>query len=95
MEQHAKVIITEEGRSGSVTYAEQGRSLSGWWEFAGGDAIAIVCMGGAEDWKTRHAWAADRRSDILRHIADAVIRQKAGGCSAEIEEEGGWITFRR
>lgn len=95
MEQNARVTITEEGRSGSVTYEEQGRSISGWWEFAGGDAIAIVCMGGAEEWNARHAWAVDRRTAILRLIADAVIRQKAGGCSAEIEEEGGWITIRR
>ncbi len=95
MELKGKVTITEQGRSGSVIYTEEGHALTGWWEFAGGDAIAVVCMGGVEDWRTRHPWAADRRTDILRQIADAVIRQKAGGCSADIEEEGGWITIRR
>ena len=35
-----RVIITEEGRSGSVSYQEGDHRITGWWEFAGGDAVA-------------------------------------------------------
>ncbi len=91
----AQVHITEEGRSGSVTYENEGRRISGWWEFAGGDAIAIVNMGSVREWQHGHPWAVDQRAAILRFVADGVVRQKAPGCKAEIDEEGGWITLRR
>jgi hypothetical protein len=90
-----RVIITEEGRSGSVIYEEQGRRITGWWEFAGGDAVAIVNMGGADAWRNSHPWAAGRRTEVLRFVADEVVRQKAGGCKADIDETDGWITIRR
>ncbi len=90
-----RVTITEEGRSGSVVYEEEGQRIGGWWEFAGGDAIAIVNMGSAEEWRHGQAWAVERRSGILRFVAAEVVRQKAGGCRAEIDEPNGWITIRR
>jgi hypothetical protein len=95
MSSSSKVTITEEGRSGDVRYSEEGNSITGWWEFGGGDAIAIVNMGSAADWSARYAWTAGRRAAILRRVADEVIRQKAGGCTADIDVEGGWITIRR
>lgn len=90
-----KVTITEEGRSGSVLYEEAGHRICGWWEFAGGDAIAIVNMGSAQEWRSGQAWAVERRAEVLRFIAEEVVRQKATGCRADIDEEGGWITIRR
>jgi hypothetical protein len=90
----ATVTITQEGRSGNVRYSDGEHSISGWWEFAGGDAVAIVSMGSAEAWRTQHPWATDQRAGILRRVADEVLRQKASGCKADIDEEGGWITIR-
>ena len=92
---NAKVTITEDGRSGSVSYTEPGGTISGWWEFAGGDAIAIVNMGSESVWCVQHPWAMDRRADILRSVGDEVVRQKASGCKAEIDLEGGWINIVR
>jgi hypothetical protein len=89
----AQVTITVEGRSGSVTYESDGRRIAGWWEFAGGDAVAIVSIGSASEWRQRHPWALEQRAEILRFVANEVVRQKAGGCRAEIDEEGGWITL--
>lgn len=91
----ARVSITEQGRSGDVVYEEEGRSIKGWWEFAGGDAIAIVNMGAASEWVHGHPWAVDRRAEILRFVGQEVVRQKAGGCRAEVDEAGGWITIVR
>jgi hypothetical protein len=52
-------------------------------------------MGSAEVWRAQHPWAMDQRAAILRRVADEVIRQKASGCTADIDGEGGWITLRR
>lgn len=89
------VTITEEGRSGSVQYEQEGRRISGWWEFAGGDAVAIVYMGSTSEWQHGHPWAVEQRAEILRFVGEEVVRQKAGSCKAEIDEEGGWITITR
>lgn len=87
------VRITQQGRSGEVIYEEAGGRIAGWWEFGGGHAIAIVSMGSTSEWRNGHAWAEARRADILRFVADEVVRQKASGCHAEIDEEGGMITL--
>jgi hypothetical protein len=89
------VTITEEGRSGSVSYEVEDQRITGWWEFAGGDALAIVSLGSAQEWERGHPWAMAQRAAILRSVADEVIRQKAPGHTAEVDEEGGWITIRR
>lgn len=89
-----QVTITTEGRSGSVIYTADGGRISGWWEFAGGDAIAIANMGSMAEWQRVHPWAVSERSAILRFIAQEMIRQKASGCRADIDEESGWIELR-
>lgn len=91
----ARVTITEEGRSGSVTFHENDRSLSGWWEFAGNDAVALVYLGPAAQWQPQDIWPEGEHSGIFRFVADEVIRQKCSGCVADIDEVSGWITIRR
>ena len=82
----ARVTITEEGRSGSVTWQQHDQTVTGWWEFAGGDAIALVRLDAPSD------WPAEQRAAVFRFVADEVIRQKCSGGRAEIDAVGGWIT---
>jgi hypothetical protein len=89
------VTITESGRESSITYSEGSRAITGYQEFGGADVVAIVSMGSIDDWRARHAWAVDRRAQILRYVADEVIRQKAPGCSAEINDANGDIVLRK
>ena len=71
------VGIEETGRNGSVTYRDAAGSLSFYWEFGGGDTVATLEVGTESEWRSRPPWAAARRTEILRRIADEVIRQKA------------------
>lgn len=89
-----RVSIEDQGRSGTVTYDEAGNRLACYWEFGGGDAVAIVQCGSAAAW-ARHPWALGRRAQILQYIADEVVRQKAPGCRAEIDPKSGDIVLRR
>ena len=91
----ARVTIIENGRDGRVEYGEGLRSIDGYWEFGGNDVVVIVSMGSREDWQRSHAWALDRRADILRLVADEVIRQRAPSCKADIDEEQGVILLRQ
>jgi hypothetical protein len=89
------VIITENGRSGRAQYREDARTIDGYFEFGGGDVVAIVSMGSREDWRRSHAWAMDRRAVILQFVADEVVRQRAPACTAEIDEQSGDILLRQ
>lgn len=87
------VRIGEQGRGGTVVYREPGGELRFWWEFGGGDAVALINVGTAVDWATHHPWAAPRREEILDRVASEVIRQRAPSCKAEFDPSG-WIALR-
>lgn len=89
------VSITGSGRSGQVVYREAAGELSFYWEFGGGDVVASVQVGTETEWRTKHLWAAERRSEILRFLAAELVRQKAPSCRAEIDERRGWINLRQ
>lgn len=89
-----RVTITQSGRSGSVDYHEPEGHLSFYWEFGGGDTVALLWGGDAAAWSARHPWASARRREILERVAQEVVRQKAPTCRAEIDEVQGIITVR-
>lgn len=89
-----RVSVNQNGRSGQVTYHEGLHTIDGYWEFGGGDVVAIVSMGAVDEWRRQHAWAADRRTEILDFVAGELIRQQAPTCSAEIDRASGDILLR-
>jgi hypothetical protein len=89
------VAITENGRDGRVVYREPAGEQSFYWEFGGGDVVAIVQVGTADAWRTSAPWAVDRRGEILSYVAAEVVRQKAPGCRADIDDRGGCIYLRQ
>lgn len=89
-----RVDISSEGRGGSIVYLEGEQVISGWWEFGGGDTIAILSFDKASVWNNRYPWASERRREILERIAQEAIQQKAPTCRADIDEENGYIYIR-
>lgn len=86
-----KVTIIENGRDGQVLYHEGPHTINGYWEFGGNDVVTIVSMGDRDEWRNRYPWALDRRSEMLRFVADEVIRMRAPTCTAAIDEASGTI----
>ena len=89
------VIIDQQGRSGTVTYREAGGSIPLSWEFGGNDVVAVIYFADESAWRLQYPWAVERRAEILRHVADEVIRQRAPGCRAEIDERSDSINIRQ
>jgi hypothetical protein len=90
-----RVTITEAGRSGRVIYTAPAGEMSFHWELGGNDALALIFVGPLQAWRTEHPWAVDGRQEILRFVASEVIRQRAAGCVADIDDAKGWIALRR
>jgi hypothetical protein len=89
------VTITQQGRGGTVTYQEAGGSIPMSWEFGGEDVIAIINFADEPTWRAQYPWAAARRTEIVRRIADEAIRQRAPGSLAQIDERAGRIHLRQ
>src|SRR4051794_24822782 len=89
------VTIGQGGRSGTVTYREAAGTIPMSWEFGGNDVVAIIYFEEESVWRAKYPWAAVRRAEILRRVADEVIRQQAPGCRAEIDARSGWINLHQ
>jgi hypothetical protein len=88
------VEIVQSGRSGSVNYHEPSGCISFYWEFGGGDTVAIIWIEDLAVWSSRHPWAVGRRREILERVAYKVVRQKAPTCRADIDDGNGCIYIR-
>src|SRR5512144_1784047 len=88
-----RVQISDGGRAGTVTYREGLHTASFDWEFAMSPALAVISGPKARDWDRVCPWAAGRQGEVLEHVAGEVIRQKAGGCTPEIDLAAGTITL--
>jgi hypothetical protein len=81
-----EVQIVENGPAGTVYYFEKGQTLKVYWEFGGGDAVAILYTPTEEKWDSQVPWAQGRRREVLEFVAKQVIQQKAPGCDIRWSE---------
>jgi hypothetical protein len=90
-----EVAIEEKGRCGTIYYREGAESMPFFWEFGGGNnIIAIISGPKPADWDGSHPWARGRRSEIMRRVAEALIRKQGRGCKPEFEDETTTIYLR-
>ena len=73
------------GQSGYVFYHEGSRELPLYWEYGGGETIAIVRVEEPEKLGARFPWAVGREQVILERIAQELVRQQAPGSVVEID----------
>ena len=81
-----KVIIETRGQAGAIIYTEASDSLRCDWEYGAYDIIAIVWATLPVDWDSTYPWAKGRKQEIIRRIADEVIKQNAPNC---------WVEYQR
>ena len=89
-----KVEIPMGSRSGHISYHEGASVASFYWEFGGGDVIAIIYIGQPSEWSKKHPWAANRRHEILDRMIWEVIHQRAPTCKADTDEKAGYVYLR-
>ena len=84
MPENWSVDIETRGRDGAVYYSEGLNRVRFYWEFGGTPRILAIISGPRPDeWDDSSPWARGRRAEIMRRIAEDVIRQKAPGCAPE------------
>ncbi len=91
----SKVTVTSTGRSGTVEYREGRESCRLYWEFGGGDVLAMLSIPSTQDWDRLYPWAQGRRQDILQTVARETQRQRAPHARIEWDEARLCIYFRQ
>jgi hypothetical protein len=89
-----KVSVIEAGRSGHIEYLESGHTCKCYWEFGGGDTIAIISVPSAGEWDIKYHWAKGRRHEILNRIANETRKLRAPTASIEWDDQRNCIYLR-
>lgn len=71
-----RLRYAEEGRSGRVFFESKGGSFDMYFEFGGGDVLAVLDVPAERDWQKRTGLPLDQRASVLRFIAEGVIRDR-------------------
>lgn len=88
----AKINIATQGRSGRVQYIEgslfKKNTCDFYWEFGGGDTVAIIWFPKEDaEWDKKYPWAAGRRMQIVREMAEQVRKQQAPSSTLKWEDD--------
>ena len=86
-EQGRQLLFADGGRSGQVIYIDKIGRLEFYFEFAGGNCLAIVTVPSTSEWHRATGRPADTRYEILTYIAEQIIIQKAPGHRYKIIED--------
>ncbi len=87
----AKVNIITKGRYGSIQYIEgslfKKNTCEFYWEFGGADTIAIIWFPKSDtEWDKKYPWAAGRRMEIVKYMAEEVRKQQAPSSTLKWED---------
>lgn len=87
-EKGAQVSFSNEGRGGQVFYRGKAGAFAMYWEFGGGDTIAIIDIPSEQHWETQTKIPLEKRMDILHFIGKKTVQvQTTGGKGAyEIQD---------
>lgn len=67
------------GRGGYVRFENNLTSFELWWEFGGGNALALIDIPSEKDWEATTKIPLAQREETLRFIAEQVIQDQASG----------------
>lgn len=76
---NARLNYSTEGRGGTVFFESDETNFDMWWEFGGGDALAIIDIPSEQHWVARTNLPLEKRAAILDYIGQQVIQDQASG----------------
>ena len=76
----AKINVIQKGPSGTVQYIEgflKKNVCEFYFEFGGGDTVAIIWIPSENEWDAKYPWAGGRRKEIITFMAEEVRRKQS------------------
>ncbi len=88
-----RIRIESQGRSGDIVITLPDGEVRFWWEFGGGDCIAMVRVPDPQQWKTQDPLKNYPRAAFLEAMAAEVSALQCPGATHTISED--FIEFYR
>jgi len=87
----ANINIITDGPSGTIQYIEgslfKKNICEFYWEFGGAGTVAIIWfLNNDDEWDKRYPWAAGRRMEIVRDMAEKVRKRQAPSSTLKCED---------
>lgn len=89
-----RLWFSQEGRGGDYSYESGEGRFSSWWEFGGGDTLAILSIPKEEFWETQTGIPLSKRAAVLDFIGQETVRQQTTGGRGTFEVQEGFILIR-
>lgn len=88
-----KIRYENKGRSGTVWFENDQTKFDMWWEFGGGDVLAIINIPSRKNWEKRTNLPLEQRENILHFIGEQVVRDQTSG-NHQFEIGDDFLTIR-
>lgn len=88
-----RVIYSQSGRGGTITYQDGETDIPLDWEFGGGNCVVIIFVPTEAQWEKATGLPLSERLPVLEFVAQQVIRDQAPSCRYEISDP--WIEIVR
>ena len=87
----AKINIITKGPSGTIQYIEgsffKKNTCEFYWEFGGADTVAMIWFPKEDgEWDKKYPWAAGRRMEIVKDMAEQVRKKQAPSSTLKWED---------
>lgn len=75
----ARLEYQDEGRGGTIYYVEDHIRFPMYWEFGGGNTLALIFIPEEQHWEKNTGLPLTRRDETLHFIGRRIVADKAGG----------------
>ncbi len=82
--QHARLEYETEGRGGTIIFRHGPDTIRFYWEFGGGNAIALIFVPTEDQWEAHTGLPLSERQPILDFVGARTVADKASGCRYEL-----------
>ena len=82
-----KLEYINEGRGGYVVYKDNENELKLFFEYGGGNCVAIIYIPTIEKWTEETKINLEEREGIMRFIAEQSIKDQAPSCNYELHAD--------
>jgi hypothetical protein len=91
---HARLSYSSDGRSGRVHYQSAKAEFTLYFEFGGGDCIAMIELPSPAAWERHTGLRLDERDAVVHWIGRRVVHDQTRGGNGRFEVDGNWLNIR-
>lgn len=89
----AKILYSNNGRSGFVHYKSKEGNFDLYYEFGGGNVVASIQVSTAKDWVAKTGLPLEKREEVLHFIEQRVVKDQTTSGRGFYKVEGPWLNI--